>query len=41
MWEGVKLLTRQSFLHGALVLAAAGFISKILGVLYRIPFAVW
>ena len=37
--EGVKLLTRQSFLHGALVLAAAGFISKILGVLYRIPFA--
>ncbi|NPV92631.1 MAG: polysaccharide biosynthesis protein [Firmicutes bacterium] len=32
-------MARQSFLHGALVLTLAGLISKVLGVLYRIPFA--
>lgn len=32
-------MARQSFLHGALVLTLAGLVSKILGVLYRIPFA--
>jgi stage V sporulation protein B len=32
-------LSRQSFLHGAMILAAAGLISKVLGILYRIPFA--
>jgi stage V sporulation protein B len=32
-------LSRQSFLQGALVLAAAGLVSKLLGILYRIPFA--
>lgn len=32
-------MSRQSFLQGALVLAAAGLVSKLLGILYRIPFA--
>lgn len=32
-------MARQSFLQGALVLTLAGLFSKILGVLYRIPFA--
>lgn len=32
-------MSRQSFLHGAMILAAAGLISKVLGILYRIPFA--
>lgn len=32
-------MARQSFLHGALILTLAGLISKVLGVLYRIPFA--
>lgn len=35
----MKILTQKSFVKGALILSIAGIISKILGAVYRIPFA--
>ena len=32
-----RFFGRQSFVAGALIISAGGFISKILGALYRIP----
>lgn len=37
--RGGEKLPRQSLFRGMLVLSAAGFISKLLGILYRIPLA--
>jgi stage V sporulation protein B len=38
MWGRVKV-TKQGFLQGAMILSIAGFISKLLGAIYRIPLA--
>ncbi len=34
--EGGPVLTKQTFLHGTLILVGAGFVTKVLGFVYRI-----
>lgn len=35
--EGRRLMKKQSFLKGAAIIAAGGFLAKLIGALYRIP----
>ena len=35
--KGEVFMKKQSFLKGAAIIAAGGFIAKLIGALYRIP----
>ena len=35
--RGRSLMKKQSFLKGAAIIAAGGFLAKLIGALYRIP----